>query len=96
MTIFGLILRVLLCAVGIYFVAAFVTSLTRLLPFLTLGSSIALIFTIRSAVESGEVRDKIWILVVLSIAMVLFHRGTDYMEPHVVTNVFGVVDVWRR
>ncbi len=96
MTIFGLILRVLLCAVGIYFVAAFVASLTRLLPFLTLGTSIALIFTIRAVREMPDGQSKIWILMVLTVAMVFFHRGTDYMEPHIVENMFSVVDVQRR
>ncbi len=93
--ILPLVLKVLGCAVAIYFIAGFLVSCTRLLPFLTILASAGTIWAVSYARGTGDMA-WIWLPVVLSILMQLFYKGRSFMNPKVHENVWQLVSVERK
>ena len=93
--ILPLILKVLGCAVGIYILAGFLVSITKLLPFLAILSSVGTIMSISYVLEAKN-EELLWIPLVLSLATQLFYKGKDYMNPKIHENIYTLVKVERK
>ena len=88
-------LKLLIGMAVVYAVAVFLVSLTRLLPFLAIASSVATIISV-SYIRQNNAEELIWLPVVLSIASQLFYRGEGFMNPKIHENLYSLVNVERK
>lgn len=88
-------LKVLGCAVGIYFIAGFLVSLTKLLPLLAILSSVGTIISINLVREAAD-QSLLWIPLALTLLTQLFYHGEGYMNPKIHENVYSLVNVERK
>ncbi len=93
--ILPIVLKVLGCAVGIYLIAGFLVSLTKLLPFLAILSSVGTILSI-NFVRGGGDESMLWLPLALTLLTQLFYHGEGYMNPKIHENVYSLVNVERK
>lgn len=91
------LLKIILGAVAIYFIAAFIVSLKKILPFLSILSAVALIVLLYFV--GGKIHDNyeyILYIVALGVFNQLCFQGEGFMEEHILENVYRVVDIDRK
>ena len=88
-------LKVLGCAVGIYILAGFLVSLTRLLPVFAIASSAATLQMLYYIRTEGD-ETMLWIPIVLTLATQLFYQGENFMNPRIHENLYNLVSVERK
>ncbi len=94
-TILPLILKVLGGAVVAYFIAGFLVSLTRLLPFLALLSAGGT-FWAAYAIRQADNPDLLWLPIALTLLTQLFYKGEGFMNPKIHENVYNLVSIERK
>lgn len=87
--------KVLGCAVVIYILAGFLVSLSRLLPFLAIASSVGTLLAISHIQKTGA-QELLWMPIVLSLLTQIFYQGERYMNPRVHENLYELVNVERK
>ncbi len=93
--ILSVALKVLGCAVVIYFIAGFLVSCTRLLPILSILSSVGTILSV-SILRGDNNKSLIWLPIALSVLTQLFYKGEGFMNPKIHENVYQLVSVERK
>ena len=91
------LLKILLGVIVIYFIAAFIVSLKKILPFLSILSSIALIVLLYFI--GGKIHDNyeyLLYIVALGVFNQLCFQGEGFMEEHIVENSYRIVSIDRR
>ena len=91
------LLKILLGVIVIYFIAAFIVSLKKILPFLSILSSIALIVLLYFI--GGKIHDNyeyLLYIVALGVFNQLCFQGEGFMEEHILENSYRIVSIDRR
>ena len=93
--LFQVVLYVLGCAVAIYIIAGFTVGCTPILPFLSILAAVGTFIATSYVLESGE-PDMIWLPISTSILMMVFYKGSDFMNPRIDHNLYQLVSVERK
>ena len=92
-TIALFLLKIIGGAVVIYFLAAFIVSLKKILPFLSIVSSIILIILLYFL---GNDTKYLFLIIIVSLFNQLCFQGEGFMGERIVENVYRVINVERR